>query len=814
MATIMTQRDIVVTFKKETILTVGILSKLHPMSAELNREIFKDNALDKPTQNLFNHLAQYLVSIIDNQAGSGLPWPLYDTKTERAFRNGLSSFIDEYSSKGLLSPVMSSYLVNPGCYKVTQLMFQMSQLALQKVLLSKMYRESQKKLYNDMTESYKSQKEDFIEDIKKETVTMSSKFSNYLSKREKLEKIAEIMRKRITEMETKMSNLEAQKYINELVDGFIKKNKLDDATKTEILNIKNVNKPSKYFEAWLLDMDEKITQMESKWEEKVSPFLNLAVDTQNSTEMLIARQTGEADKSTYMLEYNPKTDDICTKDLQTQVNSEQKYILKNIIKHNQLNFPNLVRGFLIAVSFIQKNAEHGDEIYKFNEYLDGGRRNFSEMVSAMRILVDRVMNAEAKLQPRQVTYNQSISLKDFAEIPPLPDLSDIKMGKDPHTQIVFDTFTPLNISKHQFNLRRKTTTMFAKPQSRSLLIAPFYQGPRDDFLKSLISCRISSYDRPNTTHNFNMSVMSQTNFRNNETIAECSSGFTKQQIMRLLSTKKSSSSKKFKYKTERPNNTNIKKGGLFNESIQVQQQTSTDSNGLYRSYSSPNLFENRERKSRIPRKLSVMQEDCPLLEVSGISALDKDNSFATPEGVVRLTNTRKLFDATSLPVISITPEPEKVNVSNEIGCNSTKVNFADFSIPKLNETPIEKEDSKTETPKNNSQLIRKTSSLEKIINRFKKVRANVLPEKDDDEFKTIVEEKENMNMVNVDIYAANRILLPDLLSPSCSVLSKKSGDFMDQCLDIDEVVSRKPRESLGTALGVDHTFLDQFDLID
>ncbi|CAB3258520.1 unnamed protein product [Arctia plantaginis] len=804
MATFSSQKDLVATFKKETILNVGALRKLHTIPSELSKDIFKENALEKPTQNLFNHLSYYLMGIIDSQAARGLSWPLYDTKTERAFRNGLSNIISDYSNKGLLPPVMSSYLVNPGCYKVTLLIFQMSQLALQRTLLSKMCKEKQKKLYNDMTEMYKSDnKQTFTENIERATVILSSKFSNYISKRKKIEKIATIMSKKISEMETKLSSLKAQVYINDLVDGFLKKYDVDEITKKEILCIKNVNKPSKYFEVWLSDYDKKISEIESRWDEKMNPILKLALDTQCSTEMLIARQTGEADKSTYMLEFNPKTDDICTKELLCEVNTEQKYILKNIIRNDQLNFPNLIRAFLVAVSYIQKNAEHSDEIYKFNTYLDTGRRQFSDIVTAMKVLLERVMKAEAKLPERSVSYSESRSLKDFIEIPPLPDLSDLKMGKDWQSQNIFDTFTPLNISKHQFNLQRKSRAMFTKPQSRPLLVAPFYQGPRDDFLKSVISCRVSSYNRSNTTQNFNMSLISQTNFRSNETIAECSSGFTKQQIMRLLSTKKSSSSKKFKYKTERPNNANIKKGGLFDES----QHTSTDSNGLYRSYSSPNLFENREKKSKIGRKLSIMQEDCPLLEVSGISALEKNNSYGTPEGVVHLLNSRKLFDAASLPAISLTPVRETTN-SNNKGSNTALHNFADVNLSKLHETVFDKEAPKTETPTNNSQLIRKTSSLEKIINRFKKVRANVLTsaEKDDD-FKTIVEEKENMNMVHIETCTANRVLLPDLLSPSYSKLPNVK-------LDTDEVVTRKPRESLGTALGVDHTFLDQFDLID
>ncbi|KAJ8715764.1 hypothetical protein PYW07_010246 [Mythimna separata] len=813
MATIAMQRDLVVTFKKETILNLGILSKLQQMPSELSRLIFKENALEKPTQNFFNHLSHYLVSIIDSQACSSLPWPLYDTKTERAYRNELSTFISDCSNKGLLAPVMSSYLVNPGCYKVTMLIFQMSQLAVQKVLLTKMVKETQKKLYNDTTEAYKAKNEDFIDNIEKETVKISVKFSHFMKKRAVMEKIAELFKKKITEMENKMAELNPQRYLDEIVDGYLKTHAVDETTRAEILKIKDVNKPCSFFDDYLIEIDNKITEMENEWDRRMKPFLERCRETRNASETLVARQTAEAPKDTYTLEYNPKTDYICTKELQNQVNSEQKYILKNITKDDKLSFPNLIRAFLISIGFILKNAEIGNEIYKFNEYLDGGRRNFAEILSAMRILLDRVMNAEARLQPTHTSYNQSISL--FSDIPPLPDLADLKMGKDLQSQVVFDAFTPLNITKHQFNLRKKASG-FAKPQSRSLLVPPSCQRPRDDFLKSLVSCRVSSYDRPNVTQNLNMSVISQTNYRNNETIAECSTGFTKQQILRLLSTKKSSSSKKFKYKTERPDNVNVKKGGLFNES--VASVASTDSNGLFRSHSSPNLFENRERRSKIPipRKLSVMQEDGPLLEVSGILALESDNSFRTPEGVMRLDNNRKIFDATSLPTISITPEPDKVPTN--LHEDSNKAHFADLNVSKLQEDILEKEEPKTETPKTNTHLIRKTSSLEKIINRFKKVRASVLPyeksTEDGSEIKTIAEEKENHNTVNIDVITANRVLLPDLLSPSCSVLQKKSSDYSDPLWFEDEPPSRKPRESLGTALGVDHTFLDQFDLLD
>lgn len=396
------QKDLVITLKKETILNVGILSKLQPMLPELSRLIFKENALDKPTQNLFNQLSHYLVSIIDPQVYASLTWPLYDTKAERTYRNEFSVFISDYSSKGLLTPVMSSYLVNAGCYKVTVLMFQLSQLAVNRMLQTKMVKENKKSLYSDMTEKFKAHEKDgFLECIEKETDIMLSKFSNYLSKRHIMENIAELFRKKITAMDNKLSQLKAQSFINDLVDNFVSKNDLDDASREQILKIKNPNEQSLFFDNWLQHVDQQTDGLEQKWTNKVSPLLDQFNVVHDLTEAVINRHTGQVERSLYTLEYDPKVDRICTKELQSYVNTQQTYILKNIEKAGCLNFPNLIRAFVISICYILKNNEIGNEVYKFNQYLEGANHNFGGMVSALKILIERLLNAEARLQ---VTY--------------------------------------------------------------------------------------------------------------------------------------------------------------------------------------------------------------------------------------------------------------------------------------------------------------------------------------------------------------------------------------------------------------------------
>ncbi|KAI8423003.1 hypothetical protein MSG28_014091 [Choristoneura fumiferana] len=788
------QRDLVSSMKTETFLNVSIINKFYSLPPELRQ--FNKDALEKLTQNVFNPLSYYLVSIVDPEKAAALSWPLYDTKTERTYRNELSAFIADYSGKGLLSPVMSSYLVNPACYKVTVFMFQLSQLAVQKILKSKMKRDHQKKLYCEMKEKYKSVIQDpgFVETVERENEVMLKKLANYLQKRKKYEKIAKLFGDRIRSMGDKLLKLKAQEYIDSLVDSFVD-DSLDEATKLSILEIKNVNKPAPFFDAWLEDIDLELGMLESEWESKMSSMVKSATKTMELTKELIERQTGEADKSSYMVEYNHVTDEICTKDLQDKVNSQQKYILKNIVKHERLSFPNLIRGYIVAVSYILKNKQIGDGVYQFNEYLQHGNKSYSEMVMAMKNLMERVGNAESRLEPSIVSFNQSISIKEVPEIPPLPDLSDLSMKRDP--QVYFDTFTPLGLPKNRFNLRKTNTgtASFLKPQNRSLM----HQIPRDDFLKNFASGPF--FERQNSNPNAcNLSIISQVHARSNETIAECSSGFTKQQIQRLLSThKKSSSTKKHKFKLDRPQ-IHVKKG-LFNIS-----NTSSE-NGIVRCHSSPNLLEIKEKQfTQRRRKLSIMQEGSPsLVEVSGIMSLEQKH---TPLSLDRspMNNT-----AVPIPGIVITPSKESNFTKN------TAVENGDSSVTSLGpkKSIDAEEDTSNITPKSRIPVpVKKTSSIEKIINRFKRVRANVVAMEDDVNIKTIVEEKENFNAVNVDVFTANKILLPDLLSPSCSMFTFKASEFLDPISNDVETEVRKPRESLGTALGVDNTFLDQFDLID
>lgn len=401
MALLLKQRDLVVTLKKETVLNIELLSKLHPTPHELSRLINKENWLEKPTQNLFNHLSFYLVNIIDH--GASFTWPLYDTNSERMYRSEISNFINNYSNKGLLTPVMSSYLVNPACYKVTMLIFQLSQLAVQSVLTPKM-NDRQKTIYNKVTDKYKNKDEDFNTHIDSETQVMFGELNYCFNKRKTYEKIAELFRKGISSMEATLQSTNSQNFLDNLVDTYINKYQQNEHVKEKLLEIKDTNKPSNLFDVRLTEVDNKITELESNWESLITPLLSSGRAAVNNSKELIGRRTGEVDRNLFIVEYNSQTDSISTLQLQQYVNTEQKYILKNIEKDGKLNYPNLIRSFLIAICYILKNNNIGNEIDKFNDYLDNGVKSYSEIKSAMEMLNERVLNAESKLPVRIFLY--------------------------------------------------------------------------------------------------------------------------------------------------------------------------------------------------------------------------------------------------------------------------------------------------------------------------------------------------------------------------------------------------------------------------
>ncbi|XP_022128876.2 uncharacterized protein LOC111002899 [Pieris rapae] len=737
-------------YRKETFLNLCILSKARPMQQELSRLLLTENSLDKLTQHFFNHLSYYLVTIIDAQGTSKLTWPLYDSKTERAYRNELYIFVCNFSNKGL-TPVMSSYFVNPSCHKVTVLIFQMSSLAI-RTLITHLGNNCQRTIIKEVDEMKQKgcDKDTFVAFVEQKTQAIQSKLTNHLNKQKIAMDIASKLRTKIVENEKRVK--EAQNFINNLVDHYIENEKPNETTKEIILNIKNVNEDCLFFDDWLAYVDSKIIQLEEQYRKDI-PFLDLCEKTSELTKTVVMRYTGQIEKTNYMISYN-KSDKINTQDLERQVNVEQACVLKNLDLNGELNFPNLIRAFTIAIQFILKNIKVDNQIYGFTKYLKAGSINYHEISLGLQSVMERISNAEEKIEYSPPSVTLPLNDGGFGDIYPGtltgPSLINLKAGMDCHA--FFESFTPLIASKQKFSMYR-TVSNLKQPLIMSL------RPPKDDFMRSLISLNMNT-NNP-ISSNSNLSVISHV--KSNETIAGSASGFTKQQIQRLFSTKKTRSSKKYKYSNER--SANVKSALNYDSGVSVESCV------LTRSYSSPNLYENRERQS-IPRtrgrKLSIMKEN-NALELSGISVLDNNSNFSTP-------------------VIANAESTIKIVISNADLKDSNKetTTSARQSIESIG------------TPKMNTHLVKKTSSIEKIINRFKKVRASVMPTKE-----SFVEQEEKC----IEGEKVIRSILPDLISPSLSFTEESRISF-------ESDVQKNTRESLGAALGVDQTFLDQFDLID
>lgn len=267
------------------------------------------------------------------------------------------------------------------------------------------------------------------------------------------------------------------------------------------------------------------------------------------------------------------------------------------------------------------------------------------------------------------------------------------------------TLSQLNRTTQQFNLHRKMTErLIGKPLSKSFLITPMHRGPTEDFLKSVISCRVSAYDQVNVSQ-LNNTLSSKRPVPEIKLNESHSTGFTKQQLNRLLSTKKSSSKKRTTLRSENK----IKKRNLFNEST---MSTFNGSIFLTRSRSSPNLLENKD-KTRV-RRLSTMKEDIQsALEVSGIVALNRDSNQSTPRETCCLEISKKVSDFNSMPSITGVSSKTSINSTSKTSLNEITSKEIDIpaEAPKRNSTEL-CEEPKSATPASNARLIKKTGSLE------------------------------------------------------------------------------------------------------
>ncbi|GBP19317.1 Zinc finger protein on ecdysone puffs [Eumeta japonica] len=165
-----------------------------------------------------------------------------------------------------------------------------------------------------------------------------------------------------------------------------------------------------------------------------------------------------------------------------------------------------------------------------------------------------------------------------------------------------------------------------------------------------------------------------------------------------------------------------------------------------------------------------------ILELSGIVALESSKNTPLKENE------------------SGTPSFNAIN--NNMSVMQIKDNCDQKLLVKHDRKSLESPIENNVTPKLNSHPIRKSSSIEKIINRFKKVRANVCESQF--ESKTIKEETVAVKVMNMDL--KNKKLLPDLLEQSHS--TDMVAELPDWTLFNSPDEKKKTRESLGTALGV------------
>lgn len=396
---LLVQRDLLVNFQEETLLNLDLIHLIHPLPPELFRQLFEEKALEKPNQNVFINLTYYLICIISPEHCNILPWPVYDSKLERQYKAELAKFIINYYSTGLMSVILPSYFVNPGCFKVIKFIFQLSEMAVQAILQNKITHSSHKPTFEHFYNQIKSgYHEEILEHINKTIflIKQTNKMCRFIEYKNKMNEIFILFKEQIYENEK--CAIESYDIIEQFVDECLKDESLNPELKLQIELISDINNPVPILEQCLTAVDQQITILEMKWDLKMKRFLTLTDQCKEKMELLIARHTGEADKNSYFVEYNSEKERLCTKKLESVVTSHQRYILRNIIQDQTLVFPNLIRGFVVAISYIFKGVQFGDEEDQITNLLNNAFINQNEVLLSFKDLMNQMLEADNKIK--------------------------------------------------------------------------------------------------------------------------------------------------------------------------------------------------------------------------------------------------------------------------------------------------------------------------------------------------------------------------------------------------------------------------------
>lgn len=820
---------------------VCLLNLWRPVSKEL-KQLLRNDLFDKPNQAAFIHLSHYLIYIIDANKAAQVTWPLLEKKAEHVYRGQLVTFISNLDNEhGTLTPIMSSYLVNAGGYKIVRLMFQLSQMAMKCAIEQKLKKNDEKlEALNTYISYLKGDKEiaDFNNCTDKVLSRLRIKTSDWHKYKKNILHVSELLKMYIVKLEKESEG--GTLLLEKVVNSFLEEETLDEVTKEEIRGMFDVSKPSVFLEKWSSTLDMcKLQMSESRWTTNAGNILSKALNCKTLCGTSVLRHTVK-DKSSYTLSHSEK-DHFNTSDFEKQVSSQESYVLKNVVQNGTLNFPVLLKAYLVTLCFIFRRSAPMNEssLSHFNMQLDQSRGAYAQLKLQMKELIAQMYVMDQSLKIHSYPeMNLSIQENEFTKFPPLPVLKFIDRYASKFSEHQ-KAFTPINIRRIQFNFNK-----FLQPVKQNHMRIQVERPPRttfkeNGFLKRMANVRSDIED----LKSFAIPAMSKTlvnpvTTKLNQTVADCTTVFSKQQIARLLSSKKTANSQKKssqkKYDQSLMENHRDKKWNvLFNV---------TSNSPLYKSYSSPNLQDSSNQRLRtLPKTYkarnicSIVMEDSPdSVNVSNFSMIQCESPtdcFNKTPDKSKLNGSNNV-KATSSPTISNVPRQSRIPVFNKdfVDKNSGRhppiivndevviekvipdeivtENEAD-TLSELNHTP-----SSRRASMNNST---KSRSIERIMDRFKKYKDSVKVcnfKSQLERVKISIETKEkNFNQLNVDVQTSFPKNLPDLLSPNHQIL----GGFRD--IDSVKIFSPDdqkycPRQSLGQALGVDNTFLDQFDLID
>ncbi|XP_077297675.1 dim gamma-tubulin 6 [Arctopsyche grandis] len=394
-----------------------LLGLKFPMSEDLKRHM-KEDMLKVPNSAAFFQVAYYLMSVIDKKyITADLIYVFHDPKMSTQFRKQFLSFVNDIEKKyeGYISPIMSSWLVTAGGYKIIKLFFQLSQVALYAHIIKS---KSLRGKIPDMKSTNLTMINESLPILQKELQNTICK--GYI-RSQNMEKMANIyneeIRKIKIDIDVKTNTL--QEFVKKLLQ------KADKADHSYLEELSVVMSPHSLLSDWENYIKQKIENVETTWNRISENAVKTIQCTKSTSEEAIQLYTQKSKKNN-TLEYDPIRDKTFTENTK-ELNEFMGPVFNNIIDNGVLNLPNLFKAYNIILNQYVKIIQSFNLNDKYNIELKEKAEKFKAIKMQIRELNITVKYIQDQLSENKIHNIQSKDSDDewIINSTSIPSISDL-----------------------------------------------------------------------------------------------------------------------------------------------------------------------------------------------------------------------------------------------------------------------------------------------------------------------------------------------------------------------------------------------------